>query len=140
VEKAICADPKLAVLDHQIANAYASLTKVKGSRAGAAVLRAQRNFIAEHNGGFGQPGHDLQPAMQRRLDALQAEAHGPRRCRSLSGLALFVRGISRRKDAVIDRTGFADEARPLEFRSRDKPNDLAHIYHSTLEFTFPCQR
>jgi hypothetical protein len=65
VEKAICADPKLAALNHQIANAYASLTKVKGSRAGAAVRRAQRNFIAEHNGGFGQAGHDLQPAMQR---------------------------------------------------------------------------
>ena len=74
VEKAICADPKLGALDHQIANAYASLMKAQGARSGDALRRAQRNFIAARNAGFGQPAYDLRLAMQRRLEALQAEA------------------------------------------------------------------
>jgi uncharacterized protein len=74
VEKAVCADPRLGALDHQIANAYARLMKSRGSRAGDALRRSQRNFIAERNAGFGQAGYDLQLAMQRRLDTLQAEA------------------------------------------------------------------
>jgi tetratricopeptide (TPR) repeat protein len=72
VEKAICADPQLGALDHQIANAYARLMKASHRRSAAALRVAQRNFIAARNAGFGKPRYDLRLAMQRRLDALTA--------------------------------------------------------------------
>ena len=74
VEKAICADPQLGALDHQIANAYARLMTASRGRSAAALRLGQRNFIAARNAGFGQPGYDLRLAMQRRLDALTTAA------------------------------------------------------------------
>ncbi|PDT68637.1 hypothetical protein CO683_15745 [Bradyrhizobium ottawaense] len=35
-------------------------------------------------------------------------------------------GCGRWKDAVIDRTGLADEAGPLQLGFRDKSDDVAH--------------
>jgi tetratricopeptide (TPR) repeat protein len=72
VEKAICADSQLGVLDHQISDTYARLLSVSGSRSADALRRAQRDFIAERNAGFGKPGYDLRLALQKRLDTLQA--------------------------------------------------------------------
>ncbi|OKO74509.1 hypothetical protein AC629_34950 [Bradyrhizobium sp. NAS80.1] len=39
-------------------------------------------------------------------------------------------GCSRRKDAVIDGAGLANEASPLKFRFRDKSDDVAHVFSS----------
>jgi uncharacterized protein len=72
VEKAICADPQLGSLDHQIADVYARLINASTGRSADALRRAQRDFIAERNAGFGRPGYDLRLALQKRLDALQA--------------------------------------------------------------------
>jgi len=35
------------------------------------LRRAQRNFDAERNAGYGKPGYDLRLALQRRLDMPQ---------------------------------------------------------------------
>jgi tetratricopeptide (TPR) repeat protein len=72
VEKAICADPQLGRLDHEISDAYARLINNAGGRSADALRRAQRDFIAARNAGFGQPGYDLRLALQKRLDTLQA--------------------------------------------------------------------
>jgi tetratricopeptide (TPR) repeat protein len=72
VEKAICADPQLGVLDHQISDTYARLLSSSGNRSVEALRRSQRDFIAERNAGFGKPGYDLRLALQKRLDTLQA--------------------------------------------------------------------
>jgi uncharacterized protein len=71
VEKAICDDPQLGSLDREIADTYARLIDAAGSRSMDALRRAQRNFVAERNAGFGKPGYDLRLALQRRLDTLQ---------------------------------------------------------------------
>ena len=39
-----------------------------------ALRRAQRDFVATRNAGFGKPGYDLRVALQQRLDALQSAA------------------------------------------------------------------
>ncbi len=75
VEKAICASPELANLDRQI---NAVNTKVvreatrDSPRAGRSLQRAQNEFIAQREAGFGKPGYDLQKVMQERLDRLLA--------------------------------------------------------------------
>jgi tetratricopeptide (TPR) repeat protein len=71
VEKAICADPQLGMLDREIADTYARLLKATDSRSADAIRRAQRNFIAERNARFGKPGYDLQLALQTRLGVLE---------------------------------------------------------------------
>jgi tetratricopeptide (TPR) repeat protein len=71
VEKAICADAQLGMLDREIADTYGHLLSIKGSRAANALRQAQRNFIAERNARFGKPGYDLQLALQARLGALE---------------------------------------------------------------------
>src|SRR5262249_20914544 len=72
VEKAICADPQLGRLDHQIAETYTRLVNAAGGRSADALRRAQRDFIAERNAAFGKPGYDLRLSLQKRLDTLQA--------------------------------------------------------------------
>ena len=71
VEKAICADPQLGMLDREIADTYARLINTKDSRSAGALRRAQRNFIADRNARFGKPGYDLHLALQHRLGALE---------------------------------------------------------------------
>jgi tetratricopeptide (TPR) repeat protein len=75
VEKAICADPQLGMLDREIADTYLRLINAKDSRTAGALRRAQRNFIAERNARFGKPGYDLQLALQQRLGALEDAVH-----------------------------------------------------------------
>jgi tetratricopeptide (TPR) repeat protein len=72
VEKAICADPQLGALDHQIADSYSRLVGNASGRSADILRRAQRDFVAARNAGFGKPGYDLHMALQQRLDTLQA--------------------------------------------------------------------
>jgi tetratricopeptide (TPR) repeat protein len=72
VEKAICVDPQLGSLDHQIADTYAHLISASSSRSAEVLRKAQRDFITERNAGFGKSGYNLHLALQKRLDALQA--------------------------------------------------------------------
>jgi tetratricopeptide (TPR) repeat protein len=72
VEQAICADPQLGTLDREIADTYARLINAAPSRSIEALRRAQRDFIAQRNAGFGRPDYDLRLALQKRLDTLQA--------------------------------------------------------------------
>jgi tetratricopeptide (TPR) repeat protein len=72
VEKMICADPQLMVLDRQIADTYVRLLKTAGSRAAGELRRTQRDFLATRNSAFGRPGYDLKKAMQERLQRLNA--------------------------------------------------------------------
>jgi len=75
VEKAICADPSLRQLDHDIADAYAQALKAagaEGGRAVAALREQQRDFIATRNASFGKSDYDLHTALQIRLQRLRA--------------------------------------------------------------------
>jgi tetratricopeptide (TPR) repeat protein len=72
VERAICADPQLGALDRQIFEVYARLMSNLPGRKGDALRRAQRDFIAGRNAGYGKPGYDLKLALQQRLDSLQS--------------------------------------------------------------------
>ena len=74
VERAICADPRLGALDHQIADAYSRLIGNASGRSADILRRAQRDFVATRNARFGKPGYDLHAALQQRLDALQSRA------------------------------------------------------------------
>ncbi|MYV82419.1 hypothetical protein GTH44_11215 [Bradyrhizobium japonicum] len=60
---------------------------------------------------------------------------GTARCRSgLDPLFAVLRrpvGCGRRKDAVIDRTGLANEAGPLQLGFRDKSDDVVHVLSSS---------
>ncbi|NPU13874.1 tetratricopeptide repeat protein [Bradyrhizobium sp. 83002] len=75
VEKVICADPQLSVLDLGVSESYARLLKSSRGRTAAELRSSQRDFIAERNARFGRPGYDLRLALQRRLDALREAAH-----------------------------------------------------------------
>jgi tetratricopeptide (TPR) repeat protein len=72
VEKAICADPELGALDHQVADTYTRLLNASAGRSADILRRAQRDFIARRNAGFGKPDYDLEKAMKERLDKLLA--------------------------------------------------------------------
>jgi tetratricopeptide (TPR) repeat protein len=72
VEKAICADPQLGALDHEVADTYTRLVNASAGRSADILRRAQRHFIAARNSGFGKPDYDLQKAMKERLDHLLA--------------------------------------------------------------------
>jgi uncharacterized protein YecT (DUF1311 family) len=74
VERAICADPQLGALDHQIADAYTRLVNNSGGRSAEILRRAQRDFVAARNAGYGRPGYDLRSALQKRLDTLTTAA------------------------------------------------------------------
>jgi tetratricopeptide (TPR) repeat protein len=74
VERAICADPQLGALDRQIFQTYAKLMNNSPSHTANALRRAQRDFIAGRNAGYGKPGYDLRVALQKRLDTLQTAA------------------------------------------------------------------
>ncbi|MGJ5205937.1 tetratricopeptide repeat protein [Bradyrhizobium sp. HKCCYLR20261] len=74
VEKVICADPQLSVLDLGISQGYAKLLKSSRGRAAAELRSTQRDFLSERNARFGKPGYDLRLALQRRLDTLRDAA------------------------------------------------------------------
>lgn len=71
VERAICANAELADLDREIVAANARLVReAREPRDAPALQRAQEEFIASRNAGFGRPGYDLKKAMQERLNRL----------------------------------------------------------------------
>lgn len=75
VEKAICASPELANLDRQINAVNTKVVREANKdspRAGRSLQRAQDEFIAQREAGFGKPGYDLQKVMKERLDRLLA--------------------------------------------------------------------
>jgi len=75
VEQAICADPQLGSLDHQISDAYSRLISRASGRSADILRRAQRDFVTARNARYGKPDYDLRVALQQRLDALQSAAH-----------------------------------------------------------------
>jgi tetratricopeptide (TPR) repeat protein len=72
VEKVICADPQLGVLDRQIAETYERVLKSASKRSAGDLRRTQRDFLATRNASFGRPGYDLRKIMQERLQRLNA--------------------------------------------------------------------
>jgi len=74
VEKAICANPELANLDREIDAVNTKVVREANDspRAGRALQRAQDEFIARRNAGFGRPDYDLRKEMKARLDYLLA--------------------------------------------------------------------
>ncbi|MCP3370473.1 tetratricopeptide repeat protein [Bradyrhizobium cajani] len=72
VEKVICADPQLGVLDRQIAETYERVLKSANKRSAGDLRRTQRDFLATRNASFGRPGYDLKKVMQERLQRLNA--------------------------------------------------------------------
>jgi tetratricopeptide (TPR) repeat protein len=74
VEKVICADPQLSVLDLGVAESYGRLLKSSRGRLAAELRSTQRDFLTERNARFGKPGYDLRLALQRRLDTLRDTA------------------------------------------------------------------
>lgn len=72
VEKMICADPQLGVLDRQIADTYARVLKGVSGRSANDLRKTQRDFLATRNTAYGRPGYDLKKAMQERLQRLSA--------------------------------------------------------------------
>jgi tetratricopeptide (TPR) repeat protein len=71
VEKAICADPKLAWLDSEINGMFLRVVADQPTRRAALALTGQqRDFIAKRNASFGKRGYDLRVAMEARLKAL----------------------------------------------------------------------
>lgn len=72
VEKVICADPELGMLDRQIADSYGRVLKAASKRAANDLRRSQRDFLTARDASFGRPGYDLKKVMQDRLQRLNA--------------------------------------------------------------------
>jgi tetratricopeptide (TPR) repeat protein len=73
VEKAICADPELARLDHSMNDVFLkAIASAEGEnhRAALNLTRQQREFIDKRNASYGRPGYDLRQAMADRVDQL----------------------------------------------------------------------
>lgn len=74
VEKVICADPQLSVLDRQIAETYERMLKSASGRSAGDLRKAQRDFLVTRDASFRRPGYDLKKIMQQRLQRLNAMA------------------------------------------------------------------
>jgi uncharacterized protein len=72
VEKVICADPQLGVLDRQLAEAYERVLKSMSRRSAADFRKSQQDFLATRDASFRRPGYDLKKVMQDRLQRLNA--------------------------------------------------------------------
>ena len=59
------------------------------------------------------------------LAAMNACADAPTACRCL--VPMLACGITRRKDAVVDRSGFSNKASSLPLGLWDKSNNLTHV-------------
>lgn len=71
VERAICGNRELADLDREIFAANERVVRDARNTGEAKTLqRAQDEFVARRNAGFGRPGYDLKKAMQERLQRL----------------------------------------------------------------------
>ena len=72
VEKVICADPQLGVLDRQIAEAYERVLRASKGRFAGDLRKSQRDFLVTRDASFRRPGYDLKKVMQDRLLRLNA--------------------------------------------------------------------
>ncbi|MCA1390111.1 MULTISPECIES: tetratricopeptide repeat protein [unclassified Bradyrhizobium] len=72
VEKVICADPQLGVLDRQIAETYERVLRASKGRSASDLRKTQREFLTTRNASFRRPGYDLKKIMQDRLQRLNA--------------------------------------------------------------------
>ena len=72
VEKVICADPQLGMLDRQLAEAYERVLKSMSRRSAADLRKSQHDFLATRDASFRRPGYDLKKVMQDRLQRLNA--------------------------------------------------------------------
>lgn len=72
VEKVICADPQLGMLDRQLAEAYERALKSMSRRSAADLRKSQHDFLATRDASFRRPGYDLKKVMQDRLQRLNA--------------------------------------------------------------------
>jgi tetratricopeptide (TPR) repeat protein len=72
VEKVICADPQLGVLDRQIAETYERVLKAASKRSAVDLRKSQREFLVTRDASFRRPGYDLKKVMQDRLQRLNA--------------------------------------------------------------------
>jgi uncharacterized protein len=75
VEKAICANPELVVLDREINAVNTKVVSEAGAKdpgAGRTLQREQDDFVVRRNAEFGRPDFDLQKTMRERLDHLLA--------------------------------------------------------------------
>ncbi|MCK1425100.1 hypothetical protein IVB14_08535 [Bradyrhizobium sp. 180] len=71
VERAICGNRELADLDREIFAANERVIREARNAGEAKTLqRAQDEYVARRNAGFGRPGYDLKKAMQERLQRL----------------------------------------------------------------------
>ncbi len=64
------------------------------------------------------------------LAAMNACADAPMACGCL--VPMLADGITRRKDAVVDRSGFSNKASSLPLGLRDKSNKLTHVFTSVI--------
>ena len=71
VEKAICSDPDLSRLDHEIDAAYKAALASRNGKAAAQLRQDQRDFLAVRNKSFGNPQYNLRREMELRLAALR---------------------------------------------------------------------
>lgn len=72
VEKVICADPQLGMLDRQLAEAYERALKSMSRRSAADLRKSQHDFLATRDASFRRRGYDLKKVMQDRLQRLNA--------------------------------------------------------------------
>jgi tetratricopeptide (TPR) repeat protein len=72
VEKVICADPQLGMLDRQLAEAYERVLKSASGRIASDLRKSQRDFLVTRDASFRRPGYDLKKVMQDRLQRLNA--------------------------------------------------------------------
>jgi tetratricopeptide (TPR) repeat protein len=72
VEKVICADPQLGVLDRQIAETYERVLKGSKGRSAGDLRKTQRDFLVTRDASFHRPGYDLKKVMRDRLQRLNA--------------------------------------------------------------------
>ena len=72
VEKVICADPQLGMLDRQLAEAYQRVLRSMSRRSAADLRKSQHEFLATRDASFRLPGYDLKKVMQDRLQRLNA--------------------------------------------------------------------
>ncbi|AMA55602.1 tetratricopeptide repeat protein [Bradyrhizobium sp. CCGE-LA001] len=72
VEKVICADAQLGVLDRQIAETYERVLRTSKGRSASDLRKTQREFLTTRNASLRRPGYDLKKIMQDRLQRLSA--------------------------------------------------------------------
>jgi uncharacterized protein len=104
-ERTICADPRLAALDRQLALAYRQ--RLAGD---ASVRRLQRGWLKARSEGCGRNSACLRRFMTAQLDWLLSRAPPPRRLPAREGVC----DVSSMKDVAYRLEGVADSGTSVE--------------------------